>query len=130
MTLKERLRQLASTLPSDHSAVTFTRADLVALLECDSSETGVRSTRDLTVAELADETGRAPSTVRGWLISDALRGYKLNTRYRRVPRTALRQYLDAQTTGATLTPGNVDITAWRNGGGYMIGPGRIRLQQS
>ena len=29
MTLKERLRQLASALPSDDSAVTMTRADLV-----------------------------------------------------------------------------------------------------
>ena len=33
MTLRDRLRQLASALPSDASAVTLTRADIVALLK-------------------------------------------------------------------------------------------------
>ena len=116
MTLKERLRQLASALPSDASAVTITRADIVALLEDDGRGTEVASTRDLTVEEVAKETGRAPSTVRDWLISGALCGYKLNGRDWRVARSALRQYLDAQSTHATETPGEVgkaDITAWR-----------------
>ena len=52
MTLEERQRQLASALPSDHSAVTITRVDLVALLESDSGDPGVGSTRDLTVDEV------------------------------------------------------------------------------
>ena len=116
MTLHDRLRQLASALPSDDSAVTITRADLLALLERDSRETEVGSTRDLTVEEVADETSRAPSTVRGWLISEALRGYKFNNRDWRVSRDSLREYLNAQSTQATETPGEVgkvDITAWR-----------------
>ena len=96
MTLEQRLRQLASALPSDDSAVTITRGDLVALLEEDKSGTWVASTRDLTVEEVADETHQAPSTVRGWLLSGALRGFKLNNRDWRVPRTALREYLEAQ----------------------------------
>jgi hypothetical protein len=33
MNLPDRLRQLADALPSDASAVTLTRADLVALVE-------------------------------------------------------------------------------------------------
>jgi len=98
MTLKERLRQLASALPSDDSAVTMTRADLVTLLQGDIGEVDVASTRDLTVEEVAKETGRAPSTVRDWLISGALCGYKLNGRDWRVARSALRQYLEAQAT--------------------------------
>ena len=83
----------AAPLPSDDSAVTITRGDLVALLEEDKSGTWVASTRDLTVEEVADETHRAPSTVRGWLLSGALRGFKLNNRDWRVPRTALREVL-------------------------------------
>ncbi len=46
MTIQERLRQLASALPSDDSAVTITRVDLLALLDCDSSETGAGLSRD------------------------------------------------------------------------------------
>ena len=116
MTLKERLRQLASALPSDHSAVIITRADLVALLDGDGSETGVGSGRDLTVEQVADETGRAASTVRDWLRSEALRGYKLNGRDWRVPRAALDEYLEAQATDTSETRpdvGDVDISAWR-----------------
>ncbi len=116
MTLRERLRQLASALPSDDCAVTITRADLVALLEEDSGDPMVGSTRDLTVEEVADQTSRAPSTVRGWLISGPLRGYKLNGRDWRVPRAALEEYLDTQTKQTSATPrdtGDVDIRAWR-----------------
>ena len=80
MTLRERLRQLASALPSDDCAVTITQADLVTLLEDDTREAGVGSTRDLN---------------RDW----------------RVPRAAPREYLEAQATQASETPGEVDITA-------------------
>ena len=113
MTVEERLRQLASALPSNDSAVTITRADLVSLLEGASSDAGVGSTRDLTVEEVGQEMGRALSAIRAWLISKALRGYKLNNCDRRVPRTALREYLEAQATRSSETPGEVDITAWR-----------------
>ena len=116
MTLKERLRQLASALPSDDSAVTFTRADLVDLLEDDPEEKVVGSMPDLTAKEVAERTGRAPSTVRSWLCSGALTGYKLNNRDWRVPRAALRGYLEAQATQSSETPGDVDITAWRKVG--------------
>lgn len=116
MTLEERLRQLASALPSDTCAVTLTRADLVALLEDDSRETGVGSTRDLTVEEVAHETRRAASTIRGWLGRGELDGYLLNGRAWRVPRASLREYLESKTTRSSETPGEVDITAWRNGG--------------
>ena len=45
MTLAERLQQLVSALPSDDSAVTITRAGIVALLERDDSETVVHEPR-------------------------------------------------------------------------------------
>ena len=115
MTVQDRLRQLASALPSDQSAVTFTRADLVALLDDDDGETGSESGRDMTVEEVAEETGRAPSTVRGWLLDRRLDGYKINNRDWRITRTALREFLASQPKkeGPPLEPGKVDITAWR-----------------
>ena len=116
MTLRERLRQLASALPSDDCAVTITRADLVMLLDDDTREAGVGSTQDLTVKAVAKETGRAPSTVRDWLITGALPGYKLNGRDWRVSRDSLRNYLHTQSTKAAETEGavgKVDIAAWR-----------------
>ena len=116
MTLRERLLQLASALPSDRSAITITRADLESLLEGETGETAITAAQDLTVEEVAEEMRRAPSTVRGWLNSKALRGYKLNNRDWRIPRTALRDYLDAQATQEdepARRVGKVDITAWR-----------------
>ena len=113
MTLHDRLRQIASALPDD-AGIFLNRTDLLALLEEDG--TPATPTRDLTVEEVAEDTGRAPSTVRGWLIAGALRGFKLNNRDWRIPRPALRDYLTAQTE--TSDPpreiGEVDITAWRN----------------
>lgn len=112
MTLHDRLRQLVSALPPA-GAVTLTRADLAALLESDGADVAA-ATRDLSVEDVAAETGRKPSTVRGWLISGALRGYKLNGRDWRVTRAALREYLERQVTGPAVEQGeDVDITAWR-----------------
>ena len=116
MTVQDCLRQLAAALPSDDSAVTFTRADLVALLEGETTALAM-ATRDMTVEEVAEEMQRAPSTVRGWLISGALNGYKLNRRDWRVPRSALRAFKEGPSSEASpSTPGEgeeVDIGAWR-----------------
>ena len=116
MTLKERLRQLASALPSDASAIVISRADILAMLEEDPRSHLSTSMRDLTVAEVAHETHRKPSTVRGWLNSRALRGHKFHDDWR-VTRAALRDNLQAQATQSSETPGEVDITAWRKGRG-------------
>lgn len=114
MTLRDRLRRLASALPSDGSSVTLTRLDLEELLEGEVAEVRDRE-RDLTVEDVAEETGRAPSTVRGWLIEGTLRGYKLNGRDWRVPRAALRTYLEAQAGPSPASDDGeaVDIGAWR-----------------
>jgi excisionase family DNA binding protein len=117
MTALERLRQIVTALPSDDSAVTFTRAGLVALLDAgDDGAVSPEAGPDLTVEEVGKETGRAPSTVRGWLNAGALRGYKLNGRDWRVPRAALVDYLSKQTeaTDPSSETAEVDITAWRS----------------
>lgn len=118
MDLHKRLRQLATALPSDKSSVTFTRADLIALLE-DSPDESDSIARDLTVEEVADEVGRAASTIRGWLLDGDLRGYKLNAKTWRIPRSALRTFLDSQGRKAATTfasedeDEDIDISAWR-----------------
>lgn len=120
MTVQERLRHLISILPSDESTVAFTRADLVRMLDGEA-ETIAALDRDLTVEEVAEKVGRAVSTVRTWLIAGDLRGYKLNGKSWRIPQTALRKYLDAQTTvsvrdqedQADEDDEDIDISAWR-----------------
>ena len=112
MTLAERLLQIVEALPSPDSSVTLTRADLVGMVEASGGVEAV----DLTVDQVAEQTQRAPSTVRGWLIDGDLRGYKLNGKDWRVTRSALREYLDAQTSKEKVVVrerGPVDISAWR-----------------
>ena len=116
MTIRERLSQLASALPSDASGVLISRGDILAMLAEDPGSHLTTSMRDLTVEEVAHETRRAASTIRGWLGRGELDGYLLNGRAWRVPRASLREYLEAKTTQSSETPGEVDITAWRNGG--------------
>ena len=117
MSLHDRLLQIVTALPSDGAAVTLTRADLLALLEGEGQgELHPENGRDLTVSEVAEEMGRSPSTVRGWLIAGDLRGFKLNNRDWRVPRSALREYLDAQAAEPEDQDEQrdpVDISAWR-----------------
>lgn len=118
MNIYDRLRQLVTALPSDSSSVTFTRHDLSAMLE-DEPDDLWSSGRDMTVPEVAEETRRAPSTVRTWLSSGGLQGYKLNGRDWRVPRRALRAYLDGQRRSGRRGPpldGGGDLSAWRRVG--------------
>lgn len=64
---------------------------------------------------------RSPSAIRRWLIGGSLRGYKLNGQSWRIPRSALRAYLDSQgRKGATsvrieedVDDEEVDISGWR-----------------
>ena len=116
MKLADRIRQLVTALPSDDSAVTLTRKDLAALVAGADDASPPLPQRDLTVEDVAEEVGRAPSTIRGWLIAGDLRGYKLNRRDWRVTRGALRDYLAAQERGdeaETVAGEPVDITEWR-----------------
>lgn len=116
MTLADRLRQLAAALPSDASSVTLTRRDLLVMLEGVSDHVASAQGRDMTVEEVAEEVRRSPATIRRWLIAGELRGYKLQGRDWRVPRPALREYLDRQSSdpGESADDAQVDISAWRH----------------
>lgn len=114
MNLTERIRLWVTSLPSDRSSITLTKADLVGLLEDSEGDSPSEGMRDLTVEEVAAETQRAPSTVRGWLLSGQLRGYKLNRRDWRIPTAALHEYLEAQSREPETDDGGpVDIATWR-----------------
>lgn len=118
MNVLDRFRMLVEALPSPDATVTFTRADIARMADAlDGPQTVTKPERDLTVPEVAEETQRATSTVRGWLIAGDLRGYKLNNRDWRVPRSSLREFLvrqdDTEPEPDDIEP--VDISAWRKG---------------
>ncbi|MEX2527039.1 MAG: helix-turn-helix domain-containing protein [Gemmatimonadota bacterium] len=116
MNLSQRIQQLVAALPSNSSAVTLTRADLIAWTQDLVADPLGEDDRHLTVAEVAKKTGRATSTVRSWLIAGELTGYKLNNRDWRIPPSALRDYLEGQAhkpEPTTVAPEPVDIAAWR-----------------
>ena len=72
---------------------------------------------DLTLAEMAAEVGRAVSTVRSWCNSKRIAGaYRLNGRDWRIPRTALRRFLDDQGRADAqheVQHGDVDWDSWK-----------------
>ena len=112
MTLAERILQIVDALPSPDSSVTLTRTDLVGMVE----ESGGVDAADMTAFQVAAKTNRAASTIRGWLISGELRGYKLNQRDWRVTQGALKEYLETQKDPSEEQQpagGSVDISAWR-----------------
>ena len=118
MTLQQRIHRIVSALPSDNSSVTLSRVDLLTLLGDEELDT-CEPLGDLTVQQVADATGRALSTVRGWLSSGALRGYKINSRDWRVPRAALKAYLTApafEPPVSSVGGEAADISAWRGVG--------------
>lgn len=89
------------------AAICARHADqLASLLDGEPQPTGgtVGPLADLTVEQVADAIGRAPSTVRGWLQTGALDGYKLNGRDWRVGRGSLRAYQDAQRVSPPVAP--------------------------
>jgi excisionase family DNA binding protein len=73
---------------------------------------------DLTVDQVAERLGRAPSTIRNWLAERRLPGaYRLRGREWRIPPAALRSFLEAEAAGAAKGPRireeRADVGAWR-----------------
>lgn len=113
-TLRERLERMRSALPGPSSSVTLTREDLDALL---GHPDEIDPVADLTVAQVAEETGRAVSTIRTWLGRGDIPGaYRLHGREWRIPRSALREYLRRGGQAGATDPeleGAGDLSAWR-----------------
>lgn len=113
----ERLRHLVQVADPDGMVTVRWLAGVLGVRLEDGEPTEEGPLRDLSVEEVAAAMGRSPSTVRGWLIAGALRGYKLNGRDWRVTRAALEEYRAKQ--GAATPPPSedpVDVSAWRRAG--------------
>jgi hypothetical protein len=100
MTFREHLRALAEALPPG-SAIPVPREWLLELLgdpePLQTSATTVAA--DLTAAQVARIIGRKPSTIRGWLETGLLEGYKLNGREWRVTPMAVEAFQARQRNG-------------------------------
>jgi excisionase family DNA binding protein len=126
MTLPERLALLVENLPPGAS-VTLPVDWLRSELEAEGVNGSTIS--DLTVEALAAELGRAPSTVRGWLLEGAIpEAYKLGREWR-IPRAAVRRYLDSLAGNGGNAVGKV--TPDRSGAvGHRPGSWRPHLRRT
>jgi excisionase family DNA binding protein len=98
VTLPERLALLIKHLPED-AAVTLPVSWLRSELEAEGVNGSTAAIADLTVEALAAELGRSTSTVRGWLGAGAIpEAYKLGREWR-IPRAAVRRFLDSLSNG-------------------------------
>lgn len=111
MTLKDRIRRMVEALPSPTSTVSLSRVDLESML---GQAVEPEPLSDLTVQDVAEEVGRAPSTVRGWCNSGQLRAYRLNRREWRITREALREFQRDQQEPPPDIGDSDDLGSWRD----------------
>ena len=115
MCLIDRLRAIVESMPADAS-VTFSVVWLRDLLSDEGDSPG--TDRLLTLEEAGNIVGRSPSTVRTWLNTGQLDGFKLNGRSWRIRESALRNFIERQESGEheppTVRNGSVDLGAWRS----------------
>lgn len=90
-------------------------------LEEAGQESEEEARADLTLHEAADRLDRAESTVRGYLGSGELGGYKFRGREWRVPESAVRRFLNEERNGGggegprrVRGRGDDDLAAWRD----------------
>jgi excisionase family DNA binding protein len=120
----EQLRTAVAALPPG-TLVTLPREGLLDVLggPAGDGEVAIRSDGphatavDLTVTDLAQRFGRHPSTIRQWLESGQLEGYKLLGREWRVPAVAVAAFQDrqrqAQERRASPGRGTPSLADWR-----------------
>lgn len=108
-----RLRRLVQAGDPDGTVTLRWLAEVIGERGGEDERSEDQPQRDLTVEDVATHFRRAPSTVRGWLLRGELRGYKLNGRDWRVPRSAIVEYEERQREPDVKDPEDVDISAWR-----------------
>ena len=107
MSLEDRLRQIVTALPN-HASVVLPVPVVKEWLELEADD----PLADLTVAEVAEQLGRSPGTVRDWIRRGELEAYQLGKEYR-VTRPALATFCHRQRNGPQRTSRRSEATAGR-----------------
>ena len=115
MGLVDRLRAIVDPMPADAS-VTLSVAWLRELLGAEGDSDGMDCL--LTIDEAGEVMGRSPSTIRTWLNTGRLDGFKLNARSWRIRESALRSFIERQESGGHEAPtirssSSVELGDWR-----------------
>lgn len=122
--LRARLEQMVAGMP-EGSNVSLPVSWIRDQLEAEPSEEADRLA-DLTVSEVAEEFGRSENAVRDWIRAGELDAYRFQGREYRIPRDAVRQFLERQRSGEESrshqtagSRGGGRLDDWRrvNGGG-------------
>ena len=93
MSIEDRLRQIVTALP-EQASVTLPVLLVKEWLEVEADD----PLADLTVADVAEQLGRSPGTVRDWIRRGELEAYQLGKEYR-VTRPALTTFCQRQRNG-------------------------------
>ncbi len=114
MSLEDRLRLIVTALP-EQASVTLPVVVVKEWLENEADD----PLADLTVADVAEQLGRAPGTVRDWIRRRELEAYQLGKEYR-VTRPALTMFCQRQRNGPRTSDRSEaaprtrsDLGAWR-----------------
>lgn len=114
MTLPVRLRRLLDALPVG-ATVSLTREAIQDLLAHGTDELeDLGLAVDMTAREVGVLLSRSQNTVRRWLESGELRGYKLRGREWRVTRQAIVDFQTRERIGPKGDGDDIDLGGWRN----------------
>ena len=112
----DRLKAIIDVMPNGGS-VSLPVTWLRDLLDAEGDSPGMD--RLLTREEVSEVVGRSPSTVRTWLNTSRLDGFKLNGRAWRIRESAPRSFIERQESGeheppTIRSPRSVELGDWRN----------------
>ncbi len=110
------LRELQRWAENAPPGTMLPAASLAEMLAGEVDDTDDRLS-DLTLAEAAEKLGKAPSTIRAWLLAGELRGYKVHRSWR-ITRAAIAAFLEGQRNpSAESAPRSrgqpADLGAWQ-----------------
>ncbi len=114
MSIEDRLRRIVTALP-EQASVTLPVLVVKEWLDLEADD----PLADLTVADVAEQLGRSPGTVRDWIRRGELEAYQLGKEYR-VTRPALSTFCQRQRNGPRTSKRSEaapsrrpDLAAWR-----------------